>query len=1063
MPFFFLGIVVVYHTFMHIQFIIRLKNIPTCRILQGKVMGSCLSLIFPLLFTVCLLINPSSAQPDIIRFERFSDEEGLPNNMFVKIIQDRYGILWMAGLDGLASYDGYSVRSFRHSFTDTSSLSGNNVSTVFEDSKGRLWVGIVGAPLCVSDRSKSSFKRLKIPLEEKDRLTIRISDITEDSMQRIWIATGAGLFIVSESAEGFLIESFESISHLGTISSGLDLTNTLYTDKKGKIWLGSKSGLFVIDPASKRMLTPSDISGLPAAEVYDIEVDREDRIWIACANGSARLFWSSPSDIDFHSMTSIPFSQRPGKTQMAFDLDNRLWAVVFGHEAYGFDLRDSMLFFQSTVNSNISHERFFRKPFVDHSGNTWLPVEGFYVYPYPKGFNTYNHPFAFHQSNSCIYGADGHLWFGYREKGIVQFRGLSVPPLHFSAHSAEEHTIPVDHVQDILKVRSGNLIIVGFNNVSVMSPDGLMIASHQVNGTNRAVFEDTKGRIWIGGYGGLHLFSETKGVLKTYIPAGAHEESGHFIQTIQEDADGRIWFASDVRGLGMLDPETGMMQQFLPAEGDPHSLPSYSVLDIAIDQHNILWLGTDVALVKFDPVSHRMNSYDRSDGIENDYIASVVCTADGMVWVSTHSGISSFDPVKKVFVNYGQKDGLSNYSYYNRGSFYSSDGVLYFGGKNGVDYFRPDQLRANPTSPKMFLSALTIHGGQQICGYNLGDQSDLLKLSYKDRLMQIEITGVHFANQEAVRYVYRMDGMHDDWVDLGHQRTVFFSDLAPGPYLFRAKAISGDNIWSASELKIPIHVTPPFYATVWFRLLALTLFLGLLISFIRYRENQIKQKDKLEAEVNRKIVELERRALQAQMNPHFIYNSMNSIQQFMILHDMEGAMKYLTKFSRILRTVLNISAQNRIPLSDEIMLIKDYLELENMRFPDRFTYDIHVSPEINTHTVEIPPFFIQPQVENAIRHGLLKKTSPGHLRIEITADETHLYVIVQDNGIGREAAKQAKHSAPIVNTSKGLSIVEERLSHMHSANGFKPFKIIDLYDAAQRPAGTRVEIILPLD
>ena len=134
-----------------------------------------------------------------------------------------------------------------------------------------------------------------------------------------------------------------------------------------------------------------------------------------------------------------------------------------------------------------------------------------------------------------------------------------------------------------------------------------------------------------------------------------------------------------------------------------------------------------------------------------------------------------------------------------------------------------------------------------------------------------------------------------------------------------------------------------------------------------------------------------------------------------------------------------------------------------MRFPDKFTYDIHVAKDINMHTVEIPPFFIQPQVENAIRHGLLRKPTPGHLRIEISADETHLYVIVEDNGIGREAAQQAKRSESIVNESKGLAIVEERLSHLHSPGGFTPFKIIDLYDTAHRPSGTRVEIILPLD
>jgi LytS/YehU family sensor histidine kinase len=214
--------------------------------------------------------------------------------------------------------------------------------------------------------------------------------------------------------------------------------------------------------------------------------------------------------------------------------------------------------------------------------------------------------------------------------------------------------------------------------------------------------------------------------------------------------------------------------------------------------------------------------------------------------------------------------------------------------------------------------------------------------------------------------------------------------------------------------------------------------------------------------VSRKITELEKRALQAQMNPHFIYNCMNSIQQFMVVHDFEGAMKYLTRFSRILRAVLNMSAQSRVSLTDEIKLIEDYLELENMRFPNKFSYRIDVDPKLNVHTVEIPPFFIQPQVENAIRHGLLRKEGGGELVLRIAQEGTYLKVAVEDNGIGRRAS-MAVRIDETHRESKGLSIVEERLSHLHQANGIHPLTITDLYDTANNPAGTRVEVYLPLD
>jgi LytS/YehU family sensor histidine kinase len=216
-------------------------------------------------------------------------------------------------------------------------------------------------------------------------------------------------------------------------------------------------------------------------------------------------------------------------------------------------------------------------------------------------------------------------------------------------------------------------------------------------------------------------------------------------------------------------------------------------------------------------------------------------------------------------------------------------------------------------------------------------------------------------------------------------------------------------------------------------------------------------------EIQHQIMELEKRALQAQMNPHFIYNAMNSIQQFILMHDVEGAMKYLTRFSRILRTVLNMSSQSHIPLYEEMKLIEDYIELESMRFPNKFSYTIDVSPELNIHSLEIPPFLIQPQVENAIRHGLLPKNAPGHLKVNLVKNGENLMIVVEDNGIGRTASRAGKYKEINHHESRGLTIIEERLKHLHTDPDIKPFRIIDLYDRNQHAAGTRVEILLPMD
>ncbi len=1008
------------------------------------------------------IIGPMLSQQEILHFEKFSDDEGLPNNLFTEIIQDRYGLLWMVGLDGLARFDGYSVKSYRHNHLDSTTLSGNKLSTIYEDRKGRLWIGVFGSGVDVSDPAREVFKRVGFPIPAADRLSLRINDITEDQRGVIWIASNLGLFICTEEGNEFIIRRAADILKNFKAYEIFTSSTVLLADTSGRIFIGTDKGLILYDPSSPGLVQTGDELGLPAARVTDIETDRHGVIWVAFSHTDHRLYFADSAAKQFHSFTSIPFRRAGGDLRIAFDLDNRMWGLVFGDQAYGFDFRDSTLFLQSAVNSDIAHERFFRKPFVDHSGNAWLPVEGFNIYAYPKGFKTFKHPYAFHQSNSCIYGAEDKLYFGYREKGIVIASITTGTTTHLSTTQPDVQSIPVDHIQDILRLKDGHILMAGFGTIFTIQPEGGVVSSFPLGGTNRALYQDRLGRIWIGGYAGLHLFSPESGILKTYAPA-IEDGQAHFIQTIVEDHVGNLWFASDLRGLCRLNTTTWEVTQFLPIEGDRDAMPSISVLDLALDHQGNIWAATDVALVKFNPVTFQIKAYNHHDGLESDYISSVVCTKDGAIWLSTHAGISRFDPEKNTFTNYSRKDGLSNVSYYTRSRFYADDGMLYFGGKNGVDYFHPDRLRTNETSPIMFLSSLKIDNRRTISGYSLQQDQMPLELTYQDKLLEFEISGLHYAGQEDVTYQYKMEGLHEEWVDLGRERTILFSNLPPGKYLFKARASSADGIWSASELRIPLYISPPFYATAWFTWLSALLILGGVVGIIRYREFAIKRKDKLEAEVKQKLIELERRALQAQMNPHFIYNCMNSIQQFMILHDMEGAMKYLTKFSRLLRNVMHFSAQHRIPLSEEIVLIKDYLDLESMRFPDKFTYAIQIAENINTHAIEIPPFFIQPQVENAIRHGLLRKQTPGHLRIEMTSTDDHLRITVEDNGIGRDAARKLRMAETTLHESRGLAILEERLTHIAGNENIIPFKVTDLFDNHHQPAGTRVEIYLPLD
>ena len=192
-------------------------------------------------FFFCLV--QGAAQPDIIRFERLSDEEGLPSNLFSGVIQDEHGLMWMAGLDGLARYDGYTVKSYRHNHLDTTSISGNNITALYADSKGRLWLGITGVGLNVSDDAKSVFYKIEIPPGYMDKVPLRIIDITEDSTGRMWIASDAGLYMVSKRGNDFLVEPYRSNHTKNFSTSFFSKPYVLTTDTKGRIWIGTAEGL----------------------------------------------------------------------------------------------------------------------------------------------------------------------------------------------------------------------------------------------------------------------------------------------------------------------------------------------------------------------------------------------------------------------------------------------------------------------------------------------------------------------------------------------------------------------------------------------------------------------------------------------------------------------------------------------------------------------------------------------------------------------------------------------------------------------------------------------------
>jgi LytS/YehU family sensor histidine kinase len=275
-----------------------------------------------------------------------------------------------------------------------------------------------------------------------------------------------------------------------------------------------------------------------------------------------------------------------------------------------------------------------------------------------------------------------------------------------------------------------------------------------------------------------------------------------------------------------------------------------------------------------------------------------------------------------------------------------------------------------------------------------------------------------------------------------------------------------DGQWTEGAVKVTIIVNPTWYSTWYFRVFIFIVICLLIYAIIFIRIRSVRKKHETEKQyyaIEKQLYQLKQKALQLQMNPHFLFNALNSIQGLILSNDMNGAIHYLSKFSQLMRQTLSNSSESFIPLHDELNALRLYIEIESFRFNDRFEVMITVDPKIDEEFIEIPPMILQTYVENAIVHGLLNSKKKGHLLIELTLIGQKLHCIVQDDGVGRKRACEIRLESGIERKSRGMSITGERLAILNQfANDIYSVNVIDLTDEQGNASGTRVEVDIQL-
>jgi hypothetical protein len=428
------------------------------------------------------------------------------------------------------------------------------------------------------------------------------------------------------------------------------------------------------------------------------------------------------------------------------------------------------------------------------------------------------------------------------------------------------------------------------------------------------------------------------------------------------------------------------------------------------------------------------------------------------LYVGTNSGISQVTFTDLKNLNYRVKqitvnDGLVGNEI---NKMLLDNGKLWVATNKGLSVFNPDKL-----PPDTFQSPVYING-INIADADTTIEESTYKLSPTQNRIKIEFTGIIIKADGKVHYRYRLIGLDSTW-NYTYAREANFNSLQPGNYEFQLQVQNKSRTWSTKMATASFFIATPLWNQMWFRIGAIVLLLAAGYTYYWVRLASITKAEAAKTELNRKIANLELKALRAQMNPHFTFNVMNSIQHFISNNDSDSALRYMSKFAKLIRTILSQSELSLVPLSDKLTSLKLYIELERLRFDEKFDFDLQIEEGVNTDAIKVPTMIVQPYIENAIKHGIMHKEGKGKLTLSLFKLNGNIVWTVEDNGVGRKKSREINQRKNPGHVSIGMKNIAERMETLKAIYGFSVQReIVDLYNPNGEPIGTKVTITLPI-
>ncbi len=973
-----------------------------------------LNRIYILLFLSVLLLKGYSQS---YNFKHYSVENGLPFIQIFSVFQDERGYLWTSGYGGLSRFDGKEFINY----SPKNGLANHYVNAVTCCTKGNLWIGTKnGLNEFVNEKTFNTYTT-------KNGLPSNaILSLASDKKSSLYVGTDKGLCVLRN-------DKFEAFSSL----KGQAIKTILNTNNLG-IVIGTNTGVHILKDQNNKT-TSTIISNV---NVNCLAVSGST-LWIGSANGLIKY--------DFISKKQILFGVSNGLideniTSLTSDLKGNVWIGT----KTGLMKFNGKQFLYYKISSDANSNNILCST-IDYEENIWFGThaglfkfrdEGFISYGAHDGLtNTMVFPIARDNNQALWIGTESGGLFKYENNIFEQQKNIAYVGDTINCFFKENDKLWI----------SSNYGLSIYRNKS-FNPVKNLPASNTFR-----VTKDKQNNYWIGIVNGVIKCKINEQYSATDIEYYTFENTAADCQTwaIMEDNLGQIWAGVYMAGLYKLENNKFVrMNEKLGIKDD-------DIFSIVKTRTGTLYAGSLDGVYQINPATLQTFQFNEENGLSSNLVYTLLLTNnDNVLWAGTNQGankINLFDYNQTGTVNithYGEADGFKGVEC-NTGSWVDEDGIIWFSTVSGLVRYNPEQYTLNDKEAKLSFTGLKLFYSDTTLPNNATLSHDYNNISFN-------YSGICLTNPEKVKYIHKLDGFDKYWSPESDENITRYSNLPPGTYTFKVRCSNNENIWN-QPIEFSFTIEKPIYQRWWFILASIGFVVSIIILIFRIRLNQVQRKQAIETEQQIEISKNQLKALRSQMNPHFMFNSLNSIQNFILNNKDDRAVMYLNKFAKLMRLILNNSEKSHITLSEELEAMRLYIELEQMRFQNQFQFKITLGDDIDPDYEQIPTMLIQPYVENAILHGLNPKKDSGLLQIDIRLAGSVMICSIIDNGIGREKSAEMKRNSAKEHKSMAMDITKQRLQILNTMNQSNlSVRINDLKDEKGLPIGTKVDIFIPI-